>query len=73
MEFGREIAQCAKWTTEIAHTTLTKSQQSRTVRLFSLVKAAFNGYGRISLLIQGFSEGLDIVAVATQGDFFAIL
>ena len=36
----------------------------------SLLKAAFNGHGRISLLIQGFSEGLDIVAVAMQGDFF---
>ena len=35
-----------------------------------MLKAAFNGHGRISLLIQGFSEGLDIVAVAMQGDFF---
>ena len=70
VEFGREIAQCARWTTQIAYNTLTKSQQSRAVRLFSLLKAAFNGHGRISLLIQGFSEGLDIVAVAMQGDFF---
>ena len=58
VEFGREIAQCARWTTQIAYNTLTKSQQSRAVRLFSLLKAAFNGHGRISLLIQGFSEGL---------------
>ena len=65
VEFGREIAQCARWTTQIAYNTLTKSQQSRAVRLFSLLKA-----GRISLLMQGFSEGLDIVAVAMQGDFF---
>ena len=64
VEFGREIAQCARWTTQIAYNPLTKSQQSRAVRLFSLLKAAFNGHGRISLLIQGFSEGLDIVAVA---------
>ena len=70
MEFGRGIAQCARWTTQMAYDTLTKSQQSRAVRLFSLLKAAFNGHGRISLLIQGFSEGLDIVAVAMQGDFF---
>ena len=70
VEFGREIAQCARWTTQIAYNTLTKSQQSRAVRLFSLLKAALNGHGRISLLIQGFSEGLDIVAVAMQGDFF---
>ena len=70
VEFGREIAQCARWTTQIAYNILTKNQQSRAVRLFSLLKAAFNGHGRISLLIQGFSEGLDIVAVAMQGDFF---
>ena len=70
VEFGREIAQCARWTTQIAYNTLTKSQQSRAVKLFSLLKAAFNTHGRISLLIQGFSEGLDIVAVAMQGDFF---
>ena len=29
VEFGREIAQCARWTTQIAYNTLTKSQQSR--------------------------------------------
>ena len=57
VEFGRKIAQCARWTTEIAYNTLAKSQQSRVVRLSSLLKAAFNGFGRISLLIQGFRGG----------------
>ena len=69
VDFGREIAQAARWQTQITWGSLTKGQQSRAVRLFSLLKAAFNGHGRISLLIQGFSEGLDIVAVAMQGDF----
>ena len=66
VDFGREIAQAARWQTQITWGSLT----NRAVRLFSLLKAAFNGHGRISLLIQGFSEGLDIVAVAMQGDFF---
>ena len=33
-----------------------------------MLKSAFQTHGRIALLIQGFSEGLDIVAVASQGD-----
>ena len=70
VDYGREIAQAARWHTQIDWTTLTRSQQTRGVRLFSVLKAAFNGHGRISLLIQGFSEGLDIVAVAQQGDLF---
>ena len=71
VDFGKEIAQAARWQTQITWGSLTKGQQSRAVRLFSLLKAAFSGHGRISLLIQGFSEGLDIVAVAMQGDFFS--
>ena len=68
MEFGREIAQSACWATQIAWGSLSKQQQSRAVRLFSVLKSAFQTHGRIALLIEGFSEGLDIVAVALQGD-----
>ena len=69
MEFGREIAQSARWATQIAWGSLSRQQQSRGVRLFSRVlKSAFQTHGRIVLLFQGFSEGLDIVTVALQGD-----
>ncbi|CAE7038113.1 unnamed protein product [Symbiodinium sp. CCMP2592] len=70
VEFGKEIAQAARWPTQIAWNTLSKSQQARGVRLFSVLKAAFADHGRITLMIQSFGEGLDIVAVAMQGDVF---
>ena len=70
VEFGKEIAQAARWPTQIAWNSLTKSQQARGVRLFSVLKAAFSDHGRITLMIQSFGEGLDIVAVAMQGDMF---
>ena len=38
--------------------------------MFSVLKAAFADHGRITLMIQSFGEGLDIVAVAMQGDVF---
>ena len=38
--------------------------------MFNVLKAAFAEHGRIQLLIQGFSEGVDIVAVEQQGDVF---
>ena len=68
MEFGREIAQSARWATQRAWGSLSKQQHSRAVRLFSVLKSAFQTHGRIALLIQGFSEGLGIVAVALHGD-----
>ena len=34
VDFGREIAQAARWQTQITWRSLTKSQQSRAVRLF---------------------------------------
>ena len=55
VDYGREIAQAASWATQIDWTTLTRNQQTRGVRLFSVLKAAFPGHGRIQLLIQGFS------------------
>ena len=63
VEFGREIMQAARWSTQIGWNGLSRAQQNRSVRLFSVIKTAFHGHGRISLLIQGFSEGLDIVQV----------
>ena len=70
VEFGKEIAQVARWPTQIAWNTLSKSQQARGVRLFSVLKAALADHGRITLMIQSFGEGLDIVAVAMQEDVF---
>ena len=70
VEFGKEIAQAARWPTQIAWNTLSKSHPARGVRLFSVLKAAFADHGRITLMIQSFGEGLDIVAVAMQGDVF---
>ena len=48
-----EIAQAARSITQIAWNSLMKSQQSRAVRLFSLLKAAFNSHSQISLLSKG--------------------
>ena len=70
VEFGKEIAQAAKWPIQIAWDTLSRAQQARGVRLFSVLKAAFADHGRITLMIQSFGEGSDIVAVAMQGDVF---
>lgn len=47
VEFGREIAQAARWPCQIDWGTLTRSQQVREVRLFSLLKAAFANHGNI--------------------------
>ena len=70
VEFGKEIAQAARWSTQIAWDALSRAQQARGVRLFSVLKAAFADHGRVTLMIQSFGEGLDIVAVAMQGDVF---
>ena len=35
-------------------------QQNRAVRLQALLSAAFAEHGRITLMVQGFQEGLDI-------------
>ena len=70
VEFGREIEQASRWPTPITWTSLTKSQQARAVRLFSILRTAFGSHGRISLLIQGFMEGLDILPISSSGDRF---
>ena len=40
---------------------LSVDQQSRAVRLCALLNAAFAEHGWISLMIQGFQEGLDVL------------
>ena len=62
-EFGREIDQASRWHSPITWGSLTGPQQTRAVRLFSVLKTACVDHGRIALLIQGFSEGLDIIPV----------
>ena len=41
VDYGREVAQAARWPTQVNWTSLTRSQQTRGVRLFSLLKVAF--------------------------------
>ena len=70
VDYGREVVQAGRWPIQISWTSLTRGQQTRGVRLFSRLKVAFAGHGRVSLMIQGFNGGLDIVAVAQQGEIF---
>ena len=58
--FSREVEQASRWSAPIAWRSLSSDQQSRAIRLFAILKAAFAGHGRISLLIAGFQEGIDV-------------
>ena len=69
--FAREIEQAARWPQPIVWGKLSKDQRTRSVRLGSLLKTAFASHSRISLLILGFQEGLDIQHGVTTGDVFA--
>ena len=69
--FARAIEQAARWPQPIVWGKLSKDQRTRSVRLGSLLKTAFASHSRISLLILGFQEGLDIQHGVTTGDVFA--
>ena len=61
VKFGREIEQSSRWLEPINWSRLSSDQQNRAVRLCALLNAAFAEHGRISLMIQGFQEGLDVI------------
>ena len=70
ISFGREIDQAARWGSPISYGKLSKDQQARAVRPCAILKSSFVNHGRISLLISGFLEGLDIEPGSSTGDVF---
>ena len=70
VSFGKDIEQSARWNAPIAWIKLSREQQSRAVRLCAILRSAFSQHGRISLLISGFLEGLDIEPGYSSGDVF---
>ena len=60
VKFGREIELSSRWIEPIVWNRLSSEQQNRAVRLQALLSAAFAEHGRITLMVQGFQEGLDI-------------
>lgn len=70
MQFGREVEQATRWPTPILWGSLSKDQQARAVRLCSILKGAFANHSQISLMINSFSEGLDIIPGTSVGDHF---
>ena len=60
VKFGREIELSSCWIDSIIWSRLSNEQQNRAVRLQALLASAFSEHGRISLMVQGFQEGLDI-------------
>ena len=60
VKFGREIELSSRWIEPIIWNRLSSEQQNRAVRLQALLSAAFAEHGRITLMVQGFQEGLDI-------------
>ena len=61
VEYGKEIMTAARMKGPIPWENLSSGQQTRAVRLYTILRSAFSSHGRISLLIQGFAEGLDII------------
>ena len=68
VKFGREIEQSSRWLEPIRWSKLSGEQQNRAVRLCALLRAAFIDHGRISLMIEGYQEGLDVLPEATGSD-----
>ena len=58
--FAHEISQSSRWHSVIGWQGLSGAQKSRSSRLFSILKAAFVGHPRTSMLIAVFSEGLNL-------------
>ena len=60
LAFAEEISIAARWKEVLWQHSLTEEQKVRSVRLFGILKAAFNDHPRASLMIQAFSEGLPL-------------
>lgn len=54
-EFGKEVLYAVRQDSEILTSTLSKAQNTRAVRL-SILKAAFHGHSRASLIISNYEE-----------------
>ena len=58
--FASEISQATRWATPVQWDSLSRPQKSRASRLFAILKAAFSGHPRTSMLISVFSEGMSL-------------
>ena len=65
IQFGREAEKASRWPTS-----LSKDDQTRPVRLCSILKVAFASYLKISLMINSCMQGLDIILGTLAGDLF---
>ena len=68
VKFGREIEQSSRWLEPIRRSRLSGEQQNRALRLCALLRVAFIDHGRISLMIEGYQEGLDVLPEAMWSD-----
>ena len=55
-EFGREVLYAVRQDSEILTSSVTKAQNTRSIRLMSIIKAAFHGHSRASLIIANYEE-----------------
>ena len=60
VKFSREIEQSSRWLETIRWSKLSAEQQNRSVRLCALLRTTFIDHGRISLMIEGYQESLDV-------------
>ena len=55
-EFGKEVLYAVRQDSEILTSSLSKAQNTRAIRLMSILKAAFHGHSRASLIISNYEE-----------------
>ncbi len=72
MKFGREIEQSSRWLEPIRWSRLSRKQQSRALRLCALLRAVIVDHGRISRMMEGYQEGLDVIPEAAGSQLIII-
>ena len=55
-EFGKEVLYAVRQDSEILTSSLTKAQNTRSIRLMSIIKAGFHGHSRAFLIIANYEE-----------------
>ena len=70
IQFGREVELASRWSGPVFWNSLSRDQQIRAVRLCSILRVAFANHPKISMMISGFMEGLDIIPGTSAGDLF---
>ena len=60
MTFAEEISVAARWPEVLWQQSFSEDQKVRSVRLFGILRTAFSGHARASLMVQAFSEGLPL-------------